>query len=199
MLEEGLPLSLLRDASEETMSHGYLRMLMARPRLRADAWIVYLATVASCSTGPSSDTVPPLQTEQVEYRLSDDGAGDYDLVIPWTYKNRQHTATYYDRCGSRLEKNVGDAWILAFRPVCAATGSLIDTILPGQQLGRSFQVHACYLSNCAPSFEVNPIPGTYRVVAGFYATVVIQAGSTLLQDSLPTNARRSNSFQIALP
>ena len=159
--------------------------------------------IVSCSTlGPEDlvrDPSAPVQTHLLEYRLADNGIGNYELTIPWAYTNSGSTPVYYHPCSSRLEKKVDERWRRAFQTSCPLAGSLVDTIPSGAQFAGSFSIHACYVKNCEPRFSVTPIPGTYRVIPGFYARIELQSGSYIPRDSLSVADRRSNDLWLYLP
>ena len=162
-----------------------------------------LSLAGACNTSAMSDIEPdptaPVQTSQLSYRLSDNNIGDYELRVPWTMTNAAPVPIYNERCGSRLEKWVADAWVLAYSAPCPLAAPPIDTIPPGAQFSNEFLIYACYEQNCAPSFQIEPIPGRYRLVIGLYYNAVYLSGVVRPQDPLPTVARRSNAFWLDLP
>lgn len=165
--------------------------------------LVSSVLVAGCTTiGPddvTADPSAPIQTSTLQYRLSDNTIGNYELTIPWTFTNSASSAIYHDRCSSRLEKNVGGSWVLAYALTCPQSGPPLDSIAPGSPFAAEFLVYACYETNCLPRIEVNPIPGLYRLVVGLYANASLQAGQVYPANPLPLDARRSNAFWLDLP
>jgi hypothetical protein len=165
--------------------------------------VVCLTLATGCATFGPDDVDPdpsaPVQTSALRYRLVDNGVGDYELTIPWTYRSERPSTLYYDRCTSTLEKKVNEVWLRAYFLICPLSDSAVDSIPAGSLFTSAFFVYACYEANCAPRMEIEPIPGVYRLVIGLYASAVLQGGVTLLRDSPPLDDRRSNAFWLDLP
>lgn len=134
------------------------------------------------------------------YRPADSGIGDYTLTLRWGFENRGTGPVFYYRdCGVQLEKWIDRQWVPAYSRTCSGAWA-VDTIPPGVTRSGEFIVLACYRPNCAPRFEVTPIPGTYRMLLGLHASAVTNVtGSTALSDPLSTDSRRSNPFRLDLP
>ncbi len=161
-----------------------------------------LALLVACRNdlGPEDvrpDPAAPIQTSGSAYTLVDNGLGDYEQTIPWTFTNTSPSVIFVYQCFGRLEKQQGSAWVVAYRVICPQSATSNPVPAGGSFTGR-LDVIACRVPNCLPRFEVDPIPGVYRLVVGLFSSVTAQ-GAPIVKDSLAVELRRSNPVWLAVP
>jgi hypothetical protein len=137
-----------------------------------------------------SDTTAALQTDRRVYRLERvvppqrerprPGVIPLELVhdtltIIVTFQNRSPHPVYLEYCGYdpgryRLQKMVNGNWVDAYRPICQAVGTEEPfPVEPGEVFTDIMTAHHFTGSPPArPRFEVDSIPGTYRLIMVLY-------------------------------
>ena len=170
-----------------------------------------LALGAAASLGCSNSAAPsspegaaaseaPIRTDRAEY-VADRAGGGVSLDIPIRYVNPTQGPVWVSTCHSvyppTLEKLVGDAWVPAYNePVLLCLGVPI-VIQAGASYEYTFRVRASPRgTNTYPQFELESVPGTYRLVWGVYegdGTGLAKGEEPRL---LPLDQRVSNSFRI---
>ena len=144
---------------------------------------------------------PPIQTDRTSYAVRD-SAGLASLTIRMTYRNTTGKRVYLPTCGGpqppRLQKQVGDTWIVAYAPnVLACEGSPIE-VPDGGSYPYTFRILAGMPgSSFAPRWAVPDIPGTYRVLWEIFSDVQGNpARPVRTRSPLPVDQEISNTFQL---
>jgi hypothetical protein len=129
-----------------------------------------VAAAGDCRPLPAPDRQAraTLVTDSTEYtvRLVD---GMYRTMIGYTYTNNSGDAVSATHCQAPpppvLEKRVGEAWVRAYDPVMLMCLTIPHfRIAAGSTYRGTLHVAAAPPGrNVAPVFEVESIPGTYRL------------------------------------
>lgn len=171
------------------------------------ATLLSLLTLITCATEPHlpPESGPPIRTDKTSYTLDVD-EHRYLLTLEATYTNRTGAPVYFTRfCGNAdtpwfsLDKHSRDGWVTALAIPCPLRGGTAPIkVKPGERYMATVEAEAFRGPNVAPSFEVTPIPGTYRLVFDAYAKVN-ESDFHTLSDPLPVSQRVSNVFKLKLP
>lgn len=161
--------------------------------------------VVKARPSPRQRKPPPVRTDEASYTLDVD-EHRYLLTLEATYTNRTGATVYFERfCGNvdtpwfSLEKRLGDGWVTALALPCPLVGGIPPIeVKPGERYTATVEAEAYRGPNVAPSFEVTPIPGRYRLVFEAY-TKVDENDFYALSDPLPVSQRVSNAFILKLP
>lgn len=164
--------------------------------------VLSIPAILGCATlnaaGPNG---PPIQTDRTVYAVSDSG-GLANLTIRMTYRNNTGKAAFLPTCRGpqppRLQKQVGDAWVVAFAPtVLACEGAPIE-IAAGDSYEYTFRILAGMPgTNYAPRWAVAEIPGTYRVLWEIFSDVQGNpARPVTTRNPLPVDQEISNTFKL---
>ena len=166
-------------------------------------YVVAITLLAAC--GCAAATVgrgsPPIQTDRTVYAVND-SAGLASLTIHMTYRNNTGKDVYLPTCRGpqppRLEKQIGDAWVVAFAPNVFACESAPVTVPAGTSYDYTFRILAGMPgTNYAPRFAVSEIPGTYRVLWEiFQSTSGDPRRAVTTRDPLPVDQEVSNTFKL---
>jgi hypothetical protein len=160
-----------------------------------------LTTLACAAATAGSGSGPAIQTDRTVYAV-DDSAGLARLTIRMTYHNTTGKDVYLPTCRGpqppRLQKQVGDAWVVAFAPNILACEGAPITILRGDSYAYTFRILAGMPgSNFAPRFAVSEVPGTYRVLwEVFSGTSGDPSRPVTTKDPLPLDQQISNTFRL---
>lgn len=127
--------------------------------------------VLSCvsTTAPlTRDSGPPIQTEDLIYKLEEDSRG-WSVNIDYTYQNRTGGTVYIVNCNGsfalRLERFEEGEWRFAWGPVLPQCLSPAITIAPGGTYGATLRVWgAPPETRMAPQFTDDDPAGLYRIV-----------------------------------
>ena len=147
-------------------------------------------------------TGPAIRTDRARYVLADSG-GIARLTIPLSYRNDTDRPVYLPTCRGvqppRLEKKVGDRWIVAYAPIVSFCMGVPLSIRPGDSFNYTMRIVAGMPGTTyAPRFIVSEVPGTYRVLWEVFAGVQGDARQPVpVKDLLPLEQRISNEFQLA--
>jgi hypothetical protein len=161
-----------------------------------------IATVTGCATlNAGSASGPPIQTDRDAYVVRD-SAGLASLTIQMTYRNATGKRVYIPTCRGpqppRLQKQVGDTWVVAFAPNILACEAAPIEVPDGGRYDYTFRVLAGMPgTGYAPRWAVSEIPGTYRVLWEIESEVVgnpIRPVAT--RNPLPVEQEISNSFRL---
>ena len=170
--------------------------------LERRTFLLMLLGCGCASAAGRGGSAPAIQTTQTRYALVD-SAGIARLTIRMQYRNDAKRPVFFPTCRGpqppRLEKRVGDEWVVAFAPVvpyCLGTPIMVR---PGDTFDYSFTIVAGMPgTSFAPRFSVSEVPGTYRVLwEAFYGTIGDPTRPTEVRDMVPLEQRVSNEFQIA--
>ena len=159
-----------------------------------------LGTLGCAAANAGSAGSPPIQTDRTVYAVND-SAGLASLTIRMTYRNSTGKSVYLPTCRGpqppRLQKQVGDAWVVAFAPNVLACEAAPVTVAAGDSYDYTFRILAGMPgSNFAPRWAVSEIPGTYRVLWEiFQGTTGDPRRPGTTRDPLPVEQEISNSFR----
>jgi len=163
-------------------------------------------TSASLSNGGSPSIrpakAPAIRTAGRRYLLND-SAGIVRLTIPFTYRNETGRTVYLPTCRGvqppRLEKLVGDRWIVAYAPIVSFCQDVPLAIGPGDRFDYTMRIIAGMPgTTLVPRFIVSEVPGTYRVLWEVFAGVEGNPRDPVpVKDLLPLEHRVSNPFELA--
>ena len=160
-----------------------------------------LAALGCASLNAGSAKGPPIQTDRSSYVVQD-SAGLAGLTIQMTYTNNTGQRVYIPTCRGpqppRLQKKVGDSWVMAYTPnVLGCEGAPI-VVAPGESYPYTFRVLAGMPgSSFVPRFAVSEVPGTYRVLWEIVTEVVGNPNRPeATRNPLPVDQMISNSFQL---
>ncbi len=140
------------------------------------------------------DPATPVVTDRARYSLSETKQGEAIRIVS-TYRNRTGGTVYLMPCGYRpprwrLEKQVDGTWVEAYAHACTAVGvERSFPVAPGESRTDTLRVYAGLGTRV---FQLEPIPGTYRVVYRIYEAWPITANSR----ALPEEESTSHSFAI---
>jgi hypothetical protein len=144
---------------------------------------------------------PPIQTDRTVYVVNDSG-GLANLTIRMTYTNNTGKPAFLPTCRGpqppRLQKQVGDTWVVAFAPtVLACEGAPIE-VAAGDSYDYTFRILAGMPgTSYAPRWAVSDIPGTYRVLWEIFSDVQGNpARPVTTRDPLPVDQEISNTFKL---
>lgn len=154
------------------------------------------------SDGNVSPGDPPVRTERETYALEATPTS-YRVEVTATYTNRTGGTVYLQKCGHTppaftLQKEVGGEWVDAWRQACALVLVPPVEIPPGESYTTTARIHAARTPNALPRFEVEEVPGTYRLVFQMLRTWDPHGSRPGLDPPLPLEARVSNPFRITL-
>ena len=174
-------------------------MLYARPR---SLGLLAAAAAFGCATmNAGSPNGPPIQTDRSSYVVRDSG-GLANVTIHLTYHNHTGKTTYLPTCRGpqppRLQKQVGDTWVIAFAPtILACEGPPIE-VADGSSYDYTFQILAGMPgTSYAPRWAVGEIPGTYRILWEIFSDVQRRPNQTVTTTTpLPVDQEISNTFQL---
>jgi len=160
-----------------------------------------LATTACAAATAGSAKGPPIQTDRPSYVVRDSN-GLASLTIQMTYTNNTGHRVYIPTCRGpqppRLQKKVGETWVVAFSPNILACETSPITVSPGDSYPYTFRIIAGMPgSSYVPRFAVSEIPGTYRVLWEIVSDVVGNpARPEATRNPLPVDQEVSNTFQL---
>lgn len=144
---------------------------------------------------------PPIRTDKSTYVVTDSG-GLSNLTIRMTYTNNTGKPVYLPTCRGpqppRLQKQVGDTWLVAFAPTVLACENTPIQLAAGESYNYVFRILAGMPgTSYAPRWAVAEIPGTYRVLWEIFSGVGgDRAHPVTTRDPLPVDQEISNTFQI---
>lgn len=129
-----------------------------------------LALVAGCSppSEPEWPATPFLVTDAALYMLRAEGPS-YRTTIEFEMENTTGVVLSSARCTTVpppvLEKKVDGRWVLAYAPVVPACRHVINfQVAPDEVFRHAFDIQSGRPgTTLMPQFEVEPIPGTYRL------------------------------------
>lgn len=141
-----------------------------------------------------------IATERSTYTLRSTPTLDSVTMVA-TYHNRSAQSVYIARCGESgpsflLEKHIAGDWILGFSPICPLIQQPAITVPAGGESTDTLRVLHLRTANAWPTFRVDSIPGTYRVVYHVYSDVRYRDGLPKFEDLLPEPERVSNPFRL---
>lgn len=186
---------------EGLLGRRSLRLLARMSTVRLFAALSILGTLACAAATAGSTSGPPIETDRTVYAVNDSG-GLLRLTIRMTYRNNTGKDVYLPTCRGpqppRLQKQVGDAWVVAFAPNILACESAPITVRAGDSYAYDFRILAgAPGSNYAPRWAVSEIPGTYRVLWEiFSATSSNPLRATTTTNPLPVEQQVSNTFRL---
>jgi hypothetical protein len=160
-------------------------------------WAVALVAAASSGCRLGDLTAPDLgepaiRTDSAAYTLRRIGSM-LKGTIGFTYTNRTGGDVLAHGCGApdppRLEKLVGDAWVVVYSPVVLACWTPPVRIGAGQTYRYALQMYAALPgANALPRWEGGEAPGIYRLVWGALSAPT----------PLPPEVRTSNAFTLSV-
>src|SRR5689334_12716142 len=175
-----------------------------RPTMTASrlvAALTLVSTIGCAAAMAGSARGPAIQTDRTSYVVRDSG-GLSSLTIQMTYTNNTGQRVYIPTCRGpqppRLQKKVGDSWVMAYTPnVLGCEGAPI-VVAPGESYPYTFRVLAGMPgSSFVPRFAVSEVPGTYRVLWEIVTEVVGNPNRPeATRNPLPVDQMISNSFQL---
>ena len=165
--------------------------------------------LAACSSEPlvepsAEATIladAPIQTDSSVYHVR---TTEYfhEIVMNLSYANPTGGKVYIPTCHGphppALQKRVGEQWVTAYAPVvllCLGPPVIIE---PGETYRYNYRVMAAHRPNTVPRFEVDEIPGTYRLVWHMLGTWTPNGPEAGLGEELPLEQRVSNTFRIEM-
>jgi hypothetical protein len=149
----------------------------------------------------ANPTGEAIQTDSPIYTVAESN-GLARLTIRMTYRNTTGKPVYLPMCQGpqppRLQKQVGDQWVVAFAPNVLACEETPMLIANNQSYDYTFQVVAGMPgTNYLPRFSVSEIPGTYRVLWEiFHGAAGEPSHPVITRDPLPVEKEVSNTFQL---
>jgi hypothetical protein len=119
-----------------------------------------------------------------------------------TYTNNTGKRVYIPTCRGpqppRLQKEVGDSWVVAFSPNILACESAPIQVDPGDSYPYTFRILAGMPgSSFAPRWAVSEVPGTYRVLWEIVTDVIGNPSRPeATRNPLPVEQSISNTFRL---
>src|SRR5690349_19559586 len=193
----GTALAEVRRGNCDIRSH--LRSKMNAIRLIAA--LASLATLGCASLTAGGGKGPPIRTDRSSYVVRDTN-GLASLTIRMTYTNNTGQRVYIPSCQGpqppRLQKQVGDSWVVAFAPNILACESAPVQVNPGDSYPYTFSILAGMPgTSYVPRFAVSEIPGTYRILWEIVTDVVGNPSRPVAtRNPLPVDEEISNTFQL---
>lgn len=136
---------------------------------------------------------PTVVTDSLSYGLRD-SANYLRVDIGATIANRSKNVIYFDTgCGNGwLDKRTGEGWRQAYALACplGSDQTRLVALAPGESHSDTYRVWA-NRSDGNPRFEVDTIPGTYRIVYRIYSGADGERSHLL-----PEDERASNQFTL---
>lgn len=173
---------------------------MKRPRLFAALGILPALACSAATAGSPSGA--PIETDRTVYTIND-SAGIARLTIRMTYRNTTGKDVFLPTCRGpqppRLQKQVGDRWIVAFAPNVLGCEEQPILVRDGDSYEYTFRVLAGMPnSRYAPRFAVAEVPGTYRVLWEIFRGTSKEGGGRAIatKDPLPVEQEVSNTFRL---
>lgn len=169
---------------------------------RRTAMAVLLVAVAACSDPLSvpRDPGPPIQTDQLEYRLVKRTLF-LRAHVDFTYRNDGATPIYIQNClgayGILLEQLRDGEWKVVWGNVIPACLSPALVIAPGESLTGALAIQAGIPGCGCGSFETPEIDGVYRLVIAD-AFDALDPNGHATGERLPVDRRASNRFVLRL-
>ena len=170
-------------------------------RLNSISFAALLTLAVDCKSG---DLVSPtdgmLRTDRSEYILTRE-SNTIRVDIGVTFDNRTGKAVYIPACHGAhppiLEKFEGGRWIVAYAPAVLLCLGPPVVVPAGETYEYEYRVVAgAPGTNIEPKFDVDAIPGTYRLVWGLFEEKLPDG---LTRQPLPAESRTSNTFRIREP
>jgi hypothetical protein len=148
------------------------------------------------SSGPD-DATQSIQTGALSYTL-EVLPSSLRVTVDATYRNETNGCVLLPRCVAdvpvfTLEKRVEAEWRVAFTPACNLGGLPPFTVESGGSRTDAFPIEGSTVPNTEPHFEIEPVPGTYRLVYDIRAPATEPGRPGEL---LPKALRVSNAFDI---
>lgn len=173
-----------------------------RPVRAAALGVLSIAPAVACATlNAGNPSGPPIRTDKTVYAVNDSG-GLANLTIRMTYTNNTGKPAYLPTCRGpqppRLQKQVGDTWVVAFAPtVLACEGAPIE-VAAGDSYDYTFRILAGMPgTNYAPRWAVGEIPGNYRILWEIFSDVQGNpARPVTTRNPLPPDQEISNTFKL---
>ena len=131
-------------------------------------------------------------TDSLSYGLRD-SANYFRVNIGATITNRGRSTVYFDTfCNGQLDRLANDRWHRAYTMVCPLGDDQVGlvAIAPGESHSDTYHVRA-NRSDGYPRFEVDTIPGAYRLVYRIHSAVNGERSQLL-----PEDERASNQFTL---
>ena len=118
-----------------------------------------------------------------------------------SYTNPTDKTIYFVKCGYQqpapvLQKYEGGEWINALGKVCDLILTPPVEVEPGETYTQTVVMWSSLRPNTYPSFGVEEIPGTYRLVYRIYETWDPERDEPGLGELFPLDGRISNEFQL---
>lgn len=160
-----------------------------------------VASIACVGAHMAYPATEPIQTDSPIYTYTE-ANGLAHVTIRMTYRNTTGGPVFLPMCQGpqppRLQKQVGDKWVVAFSPNVLACEETPMAIANNESYQYTFQVIAGMPNtNYLPRFAVNEVPGTYRVLwEVFHGAAGEPSHPVITRDQLPTNEEVSNTFQL---
>jgi hypothetical protein len=169
--------------------------------IRLLAVLAPLVALGCAAATAGSAGGPPIETDRTVYAV-DDTAGLARLTIRMTYRNTTGKEVFLPTCRGpqppRLQKQVGDTWVVAFAPNILACEAAPVIVRAGDSYAYTFHVLAGMPgTNFAPRWTVSEIPGTYRILWEiFRSTTGDPSRPSTTRDPLPVDQSISNTFRL---
>ena len=158
------------------------------------ACLLLVTTGCAHRTGTAAPRLgPTVVTDSLSYGLRD-SANVFRVNIGTTIANRGKNVIYFDTgCGNgRLDKRISEDWREAYAVACplGSDQSSLVALAPGESHHHTYRVWA-NRSDGNPHFEVDTVPGAYRLVYRIYSGVNGERSQLL-----PEDERTSNQFTL---
>lgn len=172
--------------------------------LRLIAALGVLPALACSAATAGSPSGAPIETDRPVYVVND-SANVARLTIHMTYRNNTGKDVFLPTCRGpqppRLQKQVGDSWVVAFAPNVLGCEEPPISVRAGDSYEYTFNILAGMPnSGYAPRFAVSEVPGTYRILWEiFRGTTNDGSGHAVAtKDPLPVEQEISNTFRLVV-
>jgi len=169
---------------------------------RTTIFLLPLATAVGCTSARMAmGTTEPIQTDAPIYTVAE-ANGVARVAIRMRYRNSTGQPVYLPSCQGpqppRLQKQVGDKWVVAFAPNVLACEATPIEVPNNTTYEYTFMVVAGMPgTNYLPRFAVSEVPGTYRILWEiFHGAAGEPSHPVITRDALPTEQEVSNTFQL---
>jgi hypothetical protein len=193
VLRVGLPTMDIAKLAPPLGLRWYPRALLSAV-FRASSILLVMTGCTQRTRGAAApESGPTVLTDSLSYGLRD-SAGHFRVDIGATIANRSKNVIYFDTsCGNgRLDKRIGGGWRQAYAMACPLESdlSILVALAPGESQWHTYRVWA-NRSDGNPRFEVDTIPGVYRIVYRIYSGADAERSQLL-----PEDERASNQFTL---
>ena len=165
-------------------------------------YLFLVVLIASCGNGvtnPTRDATLFIQTDKLEYKLTDQSGGRA-FSVSYVYTNALTDTLYIVNCnntfGYSLQRYENNSWVTIWSPPVPLCLSQPIVIPPGGKYSGQFDIWgAAPGSNTFPRWPSGDLTGNYRLLFGEVVMHYTDRGQSFGEQPAE-NARASNEFRL---